>query len=214
MIEKSVSQYKIFQIKLSQNNQILSQLNKKQNRNLHDCTCIHNTAKFYGHVIAFSEICCKLSDFVEWFKGSKQKPSLTSQVLNASPKLVGKKTSNLKRSSKRKAKIENNVNHLVYNERSMPHFNFKSLGYFPAASQVTHVTFAEAVQTNGIINGFFSQQASIGKSVLNTFFITILHCRNCTNMFKMGQRYHHFQVLCVQWKNPESQTIAQKDFLH
>ena len=169
--DRKVSQYKIFQIKLSQNNSIFSQLNKKKKKNLHDCTCIHDTAKFYGHVIAVSEICCKLSDFVEWFKGSKQKPSLTSQVLNASPKLVGKKTSNLERSNKRKAKIEN-VNHLVCNERSMPHFNFKSLGYFPAASQVTHPTFAEAVQTNGIINGFFTQQPSIGKSVINTF----LHC--------------------------------------
>ena len=49
----------------------------------------------------------------------------------------------------------------------MPNFNFQSLGHYPPASQVPHPTYAEAVQTDGIANGYFIQQPSTGQSVLN-----------------------------------------------
>ena len=104
-----------------------------------DRTCINSTANICEHVIAVAEKFGKLSDFVQWFKRSKLRPSLTGLALNGAPKLVGKKLSNRKRSNKRKAEIESTVDLLVENERSTPNFNFQSLGNFPAASQVTHI---------------------------------------------------------------------------
>ena len=59
------------------------------------------------------------------------------------------------------------VDVLVENDRSTPNFNFQSFDHFPAASQVTHPICAEAVQTDGITNGYISQQPSTGQSVLN-----------------------------------------------
>ena len=109
---------------------------------------------------------------MQWFKRSKSRPSLTGLALNGAPKSVGKKTSNRKRSNKRKTKIESTVNLLAENDRSTLNFNFQSLGHFPAASQVTHPTCAEAVQTNGTTNSYFSQKPSTGHSLLNI----PLHC--------------------------------------
>ena len=82
-------------------------------------------------------------------------------------KIGWKKPSNRKRSNKRKPEIESNVDLLVENDRSTPNFNFQSLGHYAASSQVPHPTYAEAVQTDGIANGYFSQQPSTGQSVLN-----------------------------------------------
>ena len=45
-----------------------------------------------------------------------------------------------------------------WNDRNTPNFKFKSFGHFPAASQVTHPTYAEAVQTDGVTNGYFSKK--------------------------------------------------------
>ena len=99
---------------------------------------------------------------MQWFRRSKSRPSLTSLALNGAPKSVGKKPSN-----KRKAEIESTVDLSVENDRSAPNFNFLSLGHYPAASQAPHATYAEAVRTDGIANGYFSQQPSTGQSVLN-----------------------------------------------
>ena len=74
-----------------------------------------------------AEKCGKLPDFVQWFRRSKSRPSLTGLALNGAPKLVGKKTSNRKRSNKRKAEIESTVNLSVENDRSTPNFNFQSI---------------------------------------------------------------------------------------
>ena len=50
----------------------------------------------------------------------------------------------------------------------LSNFNYQSLGHYPAASQVLYPTHAEeAVQADEIANGYFSQQPSIGQSVLN-----------------------------------------------
>ena len=67
-------------------------------------------------------------------------------------KIGWKKTSN-----KQKAEIESTVDLLVEHDRSTSNFNFQSLGHYPAASQVLYPTYAEAVQTDGIANGYFSQ---------------------------------------------------------
>ena len=104
----------------------------------------------------------KLPDFVQWFRRSKSRLSLTGLALNGAPKSVGKKTSNRKRSNKRKTEIESTINLLVENDTSTPNFNFHSLGHYPVASQVPYPTYAEAVQTDGIANGYFSQQLSTG----------------------------------------------------
>ena len=50
---------------------------------------------------------------------------------------------------------------------------FNPLAHFPAASQVTHPTYAEVVETDGIINGYFNQQPSTAQSVLNIMFVKI-----------------------------------------
>ena len=78
-----------------------------------------------------------------------------------------KKPRNRKRNNKRKAEIESTVDLLVENDRRTPNFNFQSLGHYPTDSQVPHPTYAEAVQTDEIANGYFSQQPSTGQSVLN-----------------------------------------------
>ena len=104
---------------------------------------------------------------MQWFKRSKLRPSLTGLALNGAPKSAGKKTSNRKRSNKQKAEIGSTADVLVENDRSTSNFNFQLLGHFPAASQVTHPTYAEAFQIDGITNGYFSQQPSTGQSVLN-----------------------------------------------
>ena len=89
-----------------------------------DRTCINSTTNICEHVIAVAEKCGKLSDFVQWFKRSKSRPSMTGLALNGAPKSVGKKPSNRKRSNKRKAEIESTVDLLVENDRSTPNFNF------------------------------------------------------------------------------------------
>ena len=92
-----------------------------------DRTCINSTINICEHVIAVAEKYGKLPDFVQWFRRSKSRPSLTGLALNGAPKLVGKKTSNRKRSNKRKAEIESTVNLSVENDRSTPNFNFQSI---------------------------------------------------------------------------------------
>ena len=155
-----------------------------------DRTSINSTTNICEHVIAVAEKCGKLPDFVQWFRRSKSRPSLTGLALNGAPKSVGKKPSN-----KRKAEIESTVDLSVENDRSTPNFNFQSLGHYPAASQVPHPTYAEAVQTDGIANGYFSQQPSTGQSVLNVplyYNVTqqqvsnnfFLKCVNGTNVSK------------------------------
>ena len=127
-----------------------------------DRAYINSTTNICEHVIAVAEKCGKLPDFVQWFRRSKSRPSLTGLALNGAPESVGKKTSNRKRSNKRKAEIESTINLLVENDTSTPNFKFHSLDHYPAASQVPHPTYAEAVQTDGIANGYFSQQLSTG----------------------------------------------------
>ena len=104
---------------------------------------------------------------MQWFKRSKLRSSLTGLALNGALKTVGKKPRSRKKNNKPKVEIESTVDRFVENDRSMPNSNFQSLGHFPAASQVTHRTCAEAVQTDGITNGYFSQQPSTGQSLLN-----------------------------------------------
>ena len=99
---------------------------------------------------------------MQWFRRSKSRPSLTSLALNGAPKSVGKRPSN-----KPEAEIESTVELSVENDRSMPNFNFQSLGHYLAASQVPHPTYAEGVQTDGIANGYFSQQPSTQGNLLN-----------------------------------------------
>ena len=72
------------------------------------------------------------------------------------------KTSNRKRSNKRKVEVESTIDLLVENDKSMPNSS-----YCTAPSKVPHPTYAEAVQTDEIANGYFSQQPSTGQSVLN-----------------------------------------------
>ena len=84
---------------------------------------------------------------------------------------------------KRKTEIKSTVDLLVENDRSTPNFNFQSLGHFLAASQVIHPTCVEADE---IINGYFSQQPSIGQSPLNTplhYNITQQQVSNKSNNF-------------------------------
>ena len=71
-----------------------------------DGTCINSTTNICKHVIIVDEKCDKLSDFVQWFKRSKSRPSQTGLALNGAPKSVGTKPSNKKRSNKRKVEIE------------------------------------------------------------------------------------------------------------
>ena len=59
-----------------------------------DRTCINSTIKICEHVIAVAEKCGKFPDFVQWFRRSKLRPSLTRLALNGAPKSVGKKPSN------------------------------------------------------------------------------------------------------------------------
>ena len=99
---------------------------------------------------------------MQWFRRSKSRFSLTGLALNGAPKSVGKKPSN-----KQKAEIESTVDLSAENDRSIPNCNFQSIGHYPAASQIPHPTYAEAVQTDGIANSYFSQQPSTGQSVLN-----------------------------------------------
>ena len=129
-----------------------------------------------------AEKCGKLPDFVKWFRRSKWRPSLTSLALNGAPKSVGKKPSN-----KRKAEIESTVDLSVENDRSTPNFNFQSLGHYPAASQVPHPTYAEAVQTDGIANGYFSQQPSRGQSVPNVLLNYNVTQQQVSNSFFLKQ---------------------------
>ena len=82
------------------------------------------------------------------------------------------KTSNRKRSNKRKVEVESTIDLLVENDKSTPNSSCCT-----APSKVPHPTYAEAVQTDGIANGYFSQQPSTGQSVLNF------------------PQYHRFQVL-------------------
>ena len=49
------------------------------------------------HVIAVTEKCGKLPYFVQWFKRSKSRPSLSGLALNGAPKSVGKKTKQQKK---------------------------------------------------------------------------------------------------------------------
>ena len=132
-----------------------------------DRTCINSTTNICEYVIAVAVKCGKLPDFVKWFKRSKSRPSFTALALTGPPKSAGKKPSKRKRSNKRKAEIESTVDILDENDRSTRNFNFQLLGHVPAASQVPHPTYEEAVQTDGITNGYFSQQPSTGQSVLN-----------------------------------------------
>ena len=71
-----------------------------------DRTCINSATNICEHVIAVAEKCGEFSDFVQWFKRSKSRPSQTGLALNGAPKLIGTKPSNKKRSNKRKAEIE------------------------------------------------------------------------------------------------------------
>ena len=87
---------------------------------------------------------------------------MTGLAQNGAPKSVGKRPSN-----KRKDEIKSTVDLSVENDRSTPNFNFHSLGHYPAASQIPHPTYAEAVQTDGIPKSYLSQQPSTGQSVLN-----------------------------------------------
>ena len=57
-----------------------------------DRTCINSTTNICEHVIAVAEKCGKLSDFVQWFKRSKSRPSMIGLALNGAPKSVGKKS--------------------------------------------------------------------------------------------------------------------------
>ena len=123
-----------------------------------DCTCINSTIKNCEHVISVAEKCGKLPDFVQnrdWFSSEW------------CIKIGWKKPSNRKRSNKRKPEIESNVDLLVENDRSTPNFNFQSLGYYAVSFQDPHPTYAEAVQTDGIANGCFSQEPSKGQSLPN-----------------------------------------------
>ena len=47
-----------------------------------DRTCISNPTKICEHVIVVAEKCRNLPDFVQWFKRSKVRPSLTGLALN------------------------------------------------------------------------------------------------------------------------------------
>ena len=81
-----------------------------------DRTCTNSTTNIREHVIAVAEKCGKLPDFVQWFRRSKSRPSLTALALHDAPKLVGKKPSNRKGTNKRKAEIESTVDLLVEND--------------------------------------------------------------------------------------------------
>ena len=48
-----------------------------------DRTCISNPTKICEHVIVVAEKCRNLPDFVQWFKRSKVRPSLTGLALNS-----------------------------------------------------------------------------------------------------------------------------------
>ena len=96
-------------------------------------------------------------------------------ALNGAPKSVGKRPSN-----KQKGEIESTVDLSVENDRSTPNFNFQSLGHYPAASQVPHPTYGEAVQTDGIAaNGYFSQQSSAGSQYPMFRYIITLQNSKC-----------------------------------
>ena len=56
-----------------------------------DRACVNSTANICEHAIAVAEKCGKLPDFVQCFRRSKSRPSLTSLALNGAPKSVGKK---------------------------------------------------------------------------------------------------------------------------
>ena len=59
-----------------------------------DHTCINNATKSCEHVIVVAEECGNLPDFVQWFKRSKVRPSLTVLALNgADQKWLEKKFS-------------------------------------------------------------------------------------------------------------------------
>ena len=96
-------------------------------------------------------------------------------------KIGWKKTKQQKKKQQTLTEIESTVDLLVENDRSTPNFNFQSLGHYPASSQVPHPAYAEAVQTDGIANGYFSQQSSTGQSVLNVplYYYSTLHSSKC-----------------------------------
>lgn len=53
-------------------------------------------------VIAVAEKCSKLPDFLQWFKRSKSRPSLTGLGLNSGPKWLGKITKQQKKKQQKK----------------------------------------------------------------------------------------------------------------
>ena len=186
-----------------------------------DRTCINSTVNICEHVIAVAEKCGKLPDFVQWLRRLKSRPSLTGLALNGAPKSVEKKSR--KRSHKRKAEIESTVNLLVENDRSTSNFNFQSLGHYPASSQVPHPTYAEAVQTDGIANGYFSQQSSAGQSVLNGPLYYNVTQQQVSNNFCLkwvnGTTVSKFYRCNGKIPNPpttplENLIIARKDVRH
>ena len=138
-------------------------------------------------------------------------------------KIGWKKTSNRKRSNKRKAEIESTVDLLVEHDRSTSNFNFQSLGHYPAASQVLYPTYAEAVQTDGIANGYFSQQPSTGQSVLNVpLYYNVTQQQVSNNFFLKwvnGTTVSKFYGCNGRIPNPpttplENLIIARKDVRH
>ena len=86
-----------------------------------DRTCINNATKICEHVIVVAKNCGNLPDFVQCFKRSKVRPSLTSLALNGAHQNW----------------LEKN---LADNDRSMSNINFQSLDHFPGAFHVTHPT--------------------------------------------------------------------------
>ena len=107
-----------------------------------------------------------------------------------------------------------------------PNFNFQSLGHYPAAFQVLHPNYSEAVPTDGIAKGYFSQQPSTGQSVLNipynNFFLkwvngtTVSKCYGCNGRIpnppttplenliiarKDVRHYHHRTTGQLQWSS-------------
>ena len=48
-----------------------------------DRTCINNATKICEHVTVVAEKCGNLPDFVQWFKRSKVRPTLTGLALNS-----------------------------------------------------------------------------------------------------------------------------------
>ena len=133
-------------------------------------------------------------------------------------KIGWKKTRN-----KRKAEIESTINLLVENDTSTPNFNFHSLGHYPVASQVPYPTYAEAVQTDGIANGYFSQQPSTGQSVLNIpLYYNVTQQQVSNNFFLKwvnGTTVSKFYGCNGRIPNPpttplENLIIARKDVRH